>query len=85
MEPRGRHHGHRTLRQAAGRVAEEHLLEPRPENCRQIKLQKPILTNEELEKLRHLNRLYFRTATLPILFDPAQDGAGLERALEKLY
>jgi glutamate synthase (ferredoxin) len=65
--------------------SEQNLLEPRPENCRQIKLKKPILTNEELEKLRHLNRLYFRTATLPILFDPAQDGAGLEHALEQLY
>ncbi len=35
--------------------SEQNLLEPRPENCRQIKLKKPILTNEELEKLRHLN------------------------------
>ncbi len=65
--------------------SEQNLLEPRPENCRQIKLKKPILTNEELEKLRHLNRLYFRTATLPILFNPAEDGAGMERALEDLY
>ncbi len=56
--------------------SEQNLLEPRPENCRQIKLKTPILTNEELEKLRHLNRLYFRTATLPILFNPAEDGAG---------
>ena len=54
--------------------SEQNLLEPRPENCRQIKLKTPILTNEELEKLRHLNRLYFRTITLPILFDPAKDG-----------
>jgi glutamate synthase (ferredoxin) len=65
--------------------SEQNLLEPRPENCRQIKLKKPILTNEELEKLRHLNRLYFRTVTLPILFNPAEDGAGLERALQELY
>ncbi len=64
--------------------SEQNLLEPRPENCRQIKLKKPILTNEELAKLRHLNRLYFRTVTLPILFDPKEDGAGLERALEEL-
>jgi glutamate synthase (ferredoxin) len=65
--------------------SEQNLLEPRPENCRQIKLKKPILTNEELEKLRHLNRLYFRTVTLPILFNPAEDGAGMERALQELY
>jgi len=65
--------------------SEQNLLEPRPENCRQIKLKTPILTNEELEKLRHLNRLYFRTVTLPILFHPAEDGAGMEQALEELY
>jgi glutamate synthase (NADPH) large chain len=65
--------------------SEQNLLESRPENCRQIKLKIPILTNEELEKLRHLNRLYFRTVTLPILFDPSQDGAGLEQALQDLF
>jgi glutamate synthase (NADPH/NADH) large chain len=65
--------------------SEQNLLEPRPENCRMIKLKSPIIDNEELEKIRHLNRLYFRTVTLPILFDPANDGASLEKALEDLY
>ena len=65
--------------------SESNLLEPRAENCRQIKLKYPIITNEELEKIRNLKRLYFRTATLPILFHPAEDGAGLEQALEALY
>ena len=65
--------------------SEQNLLESRPENCRQIKLQTPILTNEELEKLRCLNRLYFRTITLPILFNPSEDGAGMEKALADLF
>jgi glutamate synthase (ferredoxin) len=65
--------------------SEQNLLEPRPENCRQIKLKYPILTNEELEKLRHLNRLYFRSVTVPILFNPAEGGEGLTRAMDKLY
>ncbi len=65
--------------------SEQNLLESRPENCRQIKLKTPILTNEELEKIRHLNRLYFRTVTLPILFHPEEDGSGLERALDQLF
>jgi glutamate synthase domain-containing protein 2/glutamate synthase domain-containing protein 1/glutamate synthase domain-containing protein 3 len=65
--------------------SEQNLLEPRPENCRQIKLKTPIVSNEELEKLRHLNRLHFRTVTLPVLFNPLEDGPGLERALEELY
>ena len=65
--------------------SEQNLLEPRPENCRQIKLKSPIVSNEELEKLRNLNRLYFRSMTLPILFDPREDGAGLQKALDDLY
>ncbi len=65
--------------------SEQNLLEPRPENCRMIKLKSPIIDNEELEKIRHLKRLYFRTVTLPILFKPGEDGAGLEQALEDLY
>jgi len=65
--------------------SEQNLLEPRPENCRMIKLKSPIIDNEELEKIRQLNRLYFRTVTLPILFNPEEDGRGLEKALDDLY
>jgi glutamate synthase (ferredoxin) len=65
--------------------SEHNLLEPRAENCRQIKLKNPILTNEKLEKLRHLNRLHFHTVTLPILFNPIDGGAGLEKGLERLF
>lgn len=65
--------------------SEQNLLEPRPENCRQIKLKNPILTNEKLEKLRHLNRLHFHTMTIPILFDPSEGGAGLESGLQRLF
>ncbi len=34
---------------------EANLLEPTPQSARQIKLKSPILTNEELERLRHLD------------------------------
>ena len=61
------------------------LLTPKPESCALIKLEHPILTNEELEKLRHVSRKGFDAVTLPILF-PAADGAhGLENALGKLF
>ncbi len=55
------------------------LLNPRPEGCALIKLEHPILTNEELEKLRHVNRKGFSAVTLPILF-PAGSGAGVSPA-----
>ena len=56
---------------------EGNLLEPTPESARQIKLPTPVLRNEELEKLRHLDgqqRLArVQGITLPMLF-PVTDG-----------
>src|SRR2546421_1207033 len=65
--------------------SEGNLLEPTPESCRMIKLEHPILTNEELEKLRHVDRPGFKAITLPILFRAAESGRGLESALDKLF
>jgi glutamate synthase (NADPH) large chain len=63
---------------------EGNLLDPRPESCRQIKIKYPVISNEETAKLRHLEHEGFRTITLPMLFDPAEDGPGLERAMADL-
>ena len=50
-----------------------------------IKLDHPLLDNEQFEKLRHLDRPGFKGATLSLLF-PATDGtAGLEKALTALF
>jgi glutamate synthase (ferredoxin) len=64
---------------------EGNLLEPTPESCRMIKLKHPILSNDELEKLRHVNRPGFKAVTLPILFEAAGGAKSLEAALEKLF
>ena len=61
------------------------LLNSKPESCALIKLKQPILTNEELEKLRQVNRPGFKAATLPILFAAADGAKGLEGALAKLF
>jgi glutamate synthase (NADPH) large chain len=67
---------------------EFNLLEPTPESARQIKLQTPILTNAELNKLRQLDgpsRGKFKSITLPILYAPADGAAGLRRSLNTLF
>ncbi len=67
---------------------ERNLLETRPENCRQLKLSRPILTNSELAKIRHVEESGaqgFRTRTLPILFDINGGKDALEQALENLF
>ncbi|MHB8521338.1 MAG: glutamate synthase large subunit [Limisphaerales bacterium] len=61
------------------------LLQPTPESCALIKLKHPLLTNEQLEKLRHVSRHRFKAATLPILFPVADGAKGLEDALEHVF
>ena len=64
--------------------AERNLLKPEPESCHLIKLKTPILTNEELAKLKAVNEGGFKSITLPILFNPLDGVKGLEQAIEHL-
>ncbi len=63
---------------------EGNLLEPTPEACRQIKLSTPILDNEELARIRHVDLPGFKAATVSMLFPVAEGPAGLARAMEEL-
>ena len=65
--------------------SEGNLLEPTPQSCRQIQLASPVITNEELEKLRVLDRPGFKSATLPIHYEVAGGGPALEKALSELF
>ncbi|OMF30865.1 glutamate synthase subunit alpha [Paenibacillus sp. FSL H8-0548] len=60
---------------------ERNLLNPEPESCRHIKLDTPILSNEQFAKLRHVRRPGFRSITLPIFFVASEGEAGLRDAL----
>jgi glutamate synthase (NADPH/NADH) large chain len=66
---------------------EGNLLEPEPQAAHQLELPSPVLSNEELEKIRSLSAdgaHGFRTLTLPILFHVADGGAGLRKAIAQL-
>ena len=64
--------------------AEKNLLNPQPESCHLIELKTPILTNEELAKLKHIQTGDFRSITLPILFNPKAGVKGLESAMAEI-
>ena len=51
---------------------QRNLLAETPEHCRQLKLPHPILTNEDIERLRTARREDFRVATLPAVFSTAE-------------
>ena len=64
---------------------ESNLLETEPHACRQIKVEYPILHNDQVAKLRHLPPgSPFRSTTLPLLYNPDEDGPGLQRAMTEL-
>jgi glutamate synthase (NADPH/NADH) large chain len=63
---------------------ERNLLLAEPESCHQIRATYPILDNDELAKLQHNPDPALRTVTLPMLFDPREGAAGLERAMDEL-
>ncbi|MDF9407977.1 glutamate synthase large subunit [Pelotomaculum isophthalicicum JI] len=65
--------------------SEKNLIKPEPGSCRRIRLKAPVLTNEELAKIRHLKMDGFKTVTLPILFKVAEGSRGMEKALEDLF
>ncbi|MHC4985665.1 MAG: glutamate synthase central domain-containing protein, partial [Planctomycetota bacterium] len=73
-----------SLMQFVGR--QRNLLSETPEHCRQLKLPHPILTNDDMERLRLAHRDDFRMATLEMLFDASGDDAGarLGSALDAL-
>jgi glutamate synthase (ferredoxin) len=63
---------------------EGNILEPTPEVCRQLKVRTPVLTNEELARLRHAALPGFRAVTVPMLFEPAAGPGALADALTDL-
>ncbi len=68
-----------------GAGAEGNLLDPGPENCRQIALEMPILDNDELARIKQLTKWRgFTTLTLQMLFPVAERAAGMASALQSL-
>jgi len=65
--------------------SEGNLLEETPTHCRRVRVPRPIITNEELEKLRSLDLNGLRTKTLPIVFDLACGPEALASSLEDLF
>jgi len=55
-----------------------------PEACRRIKVQQPILTNADLQKIREIADPHFRSKTLRMLFRVAEGSEALGAAVDNL-
>lgn len=63
---------------------EKNLIDPKPDSCRQISAESPILSNIELAKLKNIKQPNFQSAILPMLFPVKSGGNGLKKALDTL-
>ncbi|MBC8152837.1 MAG: glutamate synthase large subunit, partial [Bacteroidetes bacterium] len=60
------------------------LLSESPEHCRQIELDQPVLTIQEFDKLRFVDRNRFQAKTVNCTFLADGQGESLERALDRV-
>jgi glutamate synthase (NADPH) large chain len=63
---------------------EQNLFDETPLHCRQLELKGPVLTNEELARLKEVDRPGLRSAVVSTLYDPNGGEDGLEAALDDL-
>ena len=62
---------------------ERNLLDETPGHCRQLKLAHPILTNDDIARLRTSQLKGYQVCTVPMLFDPGKRGH-LKTAIDEL-
>ena len=62
----------------------ENILTETPQHCGQIQLDQPVLTVQEFDKLRFVDKNHFQAKTINTYFRADDKGKGLERALERI-
>jgi len=60
------------------------LFQESSKHCHQFQVPDPVITNRQLEQMRHMYVGDLRAVTLPILFKAAKGGAGLKAAMNEL-
>jgi len=63
---------------------ERDLFQETENHCRMLKLERPLLTNDELERVRNINVDGMKTITLSMLYKAADGGGGLKAAMDEL-
>jgi len=64
--------------------SEGNLLEETPEQCQLLRLELPVLSNSDLEKIRQIDRPHLKSRTLSMLFPRSAGAEGMVRRMEEL-
>ncbi|HSN47259.1 MAG TPA: glutamate synthase central domain-containing protein, partial [Flavobacterium sp.] len=54
-----------------------------PKHCKKLKIQNPVISKEDLDKIRNIDHPDFKSVTISTLYEIEKGVNGLERALEK--
>ncbi len=63
---------------------EDNLLDETDKHCRVIELPQPVLTNDDLERLRWVDKNHFQARTIPIVFKASLGENRMANALERI-
>ncbi|WP_372725014.1 glutamate synthase large subunit [Novipirellula sp.] len=63
---------------------EQNLLDASPEHCHRLLVDHPILTNEEIAALKHINYEGWHSRVIDITFDRSEGKAGLQATLDRI-
>ncbi len=63
---------------------EQNLLATTPEHCHRLLVDHPILTNEEVAALKHINHQGWQSQVIDITFDRGEGKAGLQKTLDRI-
>jgi glutamate synthase (ferredoxin) len=64
--------------------SEGNLLNPQPADCRRLELKWPVITNEELAKIRRMDLPGLKVGVLPTLFRVTRGEKGLVKSMEEI-
>ncbi len=63
---------------------EQNLLEATPQHCHRLLVDHPILTNEEIAALKHINHEGWQSRVIDITFDRSEGKAGVQQTLDRI-
>ena len=55
-----------------------------PDHCKKLKINNPIISNEDLDKIKFIRNKNFKTASVSALYDVIKGHNGIEEALDKM-
>ncbi|NND98357.1 MAG: glutamate synthase large subunit [Pirellulaceae bacterium] len=63
---------------------EQNILSATPEHCHRLLVDHPILTNEEIAALKHINHQGWQSKVIDITFDRSEGKAGVQNTLDRI-